>query len=274
MCCLLPAWAWAQTDTIPRVAAGMFDWARFKQEMKAPLFQQNDMAIYILRKDSLMEMIAQEENAAWIKDFHFVDVNGDRWLDAVYSGETKSKGFFTYFMLADTGLRFPVRLAAPGYVHLLRPSKTGVEFILREDAKAKGAYLHKVTQYFYRYDSARVDTGWQVQLLATTEVPILRKAEVFELKEPADLRAQSRIVNAPPMDHDQDGKPETAGNLVAQLEAGMPLLRYAEVEHDGHKWSFVLVLATPTRKSIFRPMPGIDTAIAGWVPTEAITGKH
>ncbi len=267
---ILPFWVLAQRDTIPHIVTGQIDWTRFKQEMKAPVFQQNDMAIYILRKDSLGELISKEENAHWIQDFHFADVNNDRWLDAFYSGVTKAKGgYYTYFMQADTNLQFPVRMQAPGYVHQLTPSKNGLEFILRDDAHGKG-YLHTITEYYLDFATHKLDTGWQLQMLSTTEVPIMRQAEAYELHYPTELRATPRIVDAPPVDHDQDGKPESIGNVVAQLDAHQPLFRLAENELNGHKWSFVVVLSTPTLHPVLRPLKSVRMAYAGWIASEAL----
>jgi hypothetical protein len=263
----------AQRDSIPHIVAGKFDWSQFKQAVNAPVFQQNDMAIYVLRKDSLMELISKEENSNWIKDFHFIDINADRWLDAFYCGPTKARGgYYTYFMLADTGLRFPIKLSAPGYVHTLTPGKEGLEFILRDDAHGKG-YLHTISEYYYNYKTAKLDMGWQVQMLSTTEVPIMRQPERFVLHYPAELRASARVVNEPAVDYNQDGKPESIGNVVAMVDAGMPLLRVAELDIDGRGWSFVLMLATPLKNPIFQPIPDMRMAYAGWVLTEALIGK-
>jgi hypothetical protein len=269
---LLPLVNCAQQDTIPRIVAGKFDWAQFKKEVNAPVFQQNDMAIYVLRKDSLTELISKEENANWIKDFHFVDVNGDRYLDAFYCGATAAKGgYFTYFMQADTGLNYPIRLQAPGYVHQLTPSKEGLEFILRDDAHGKG-YLHKITEYYFDWKTKQLKTGWQLQMLSTTEVPLMRKPEAFALHYPTELRSTARPVNDPPVDYNQDGKPEALGNVVAVLEAGTPLFRLAETESASGKWSFVIVLATPTKKHIFQPLKDVKMAYAGWILTDALGG--
>ena len=267
---VLPFWAMAQRDSVPHIVTGEIDWAGWKRELKAPDFQQNDMAIYILRKDSLGELISKEEDAHWIQDFHFADVNHDRWLDAIYCGATKAKGgYYTYFMQADSNLQYPVRLRAPGYVHRLDASKQGLEFILRDDAHGK-RYLHTITEYYFDFATHKLDTGWQVQMLSTTEVPIMGQAVPFELHFPTELRATPRTVDAPPVDHNQDGKPESIGNVVAQLDARQPLLRLAEHELNGRKWSFVVVLSTPSKNAILQPLQGVRMAYAGWIVTEAL----
>ncbi len=267
---LLPSRVQAQRDSVPHIVAGKFDWAKFKQDAKAPVFQQNDMAIYVLRKDSLGEMISQEKNGDWIKDFHFVDVNGDRYLDAFYCGATKAKGgYYSYFMLADTGLRYPICLQAPGYIHALQPSKQGIAFIIRDDAHDKG-YLHTVTEYYFDYATRKLDTGWQLQMLSTTEVPSMGGREAFELHYPTELRTTARVINDGPTDYDQDGKPESIGNVVARLDAGTPLFRCAELDIDGRKWSFVVLLRTPAQNVLFRPLKGVRMAYAGWILTEAL----
>lgn len=264
---------WAQRDTVPHIVTGMIDWAQFKKSLNAPTFQQNDMTAYITRKDSLGALISEEESSAWTKDFHYADVNGDRYLDAFFSGATKSKGgYYTYFMLADTGLRFPIKLEAPGYIHKITPRKDDIEFILREDAHGKG-YLHKITEYDYQYKASKLTMGWQVQMLSNTEVPIMHRHEPYSLRLPTELRSAPRAVNEPPMDYNADGKFESVGNVVAQLDAGTPLLRYAENEINGVKWSFVLVLKAPIKNPIFQPLPAIQMAYAGWILTEAITGR-
>ncbi len=268
----LPLAGLSQRDSIPHIVTGRFDWAKFKLEVQAPVFQQNDMAIYILRKDSLGELISKEENAAWIKDFHFVDVNQDRWLDAFYCGSTKAKeGYYTYFMQADTGLNYPIRLQAPGYVHLLTPSKEGLEFIIRDDAAGKD-FLHTVTEYYFDWKTRQLDMGWQLQMLGTTEVPIMRKPEAFQLHYPTEVRSTARVVTEPAHDYNQDGKYEVMGNVVAMLDAGTPLFRLAEVESASGKWSFVTVLSTPTKNHVFQPIKGVKMAYAGWILTDALGG--
>jgi hypothetical protein len=269
----LPVAGRAQRDSIPHIVSGKFDWDKYKQEVNAPVFQQNDLAVYVLRKDSLMGMIAQEESAAWIKDFHFIDINGDRWLDAFYCGATKARGGYqTYFMLADTGLRYPICLDAQGYVHALNPSRSGLEFIIRDDAHGKG-YLHTITEYYFTYRSKKLDIGWQLQLLSTTEVPIMRQPEVFELHYPTELRTSPHVIHEPPADYNQDGRPEAVGNVVTPLDAGQPLLRVAAQEVAGQQWSFVIVLTTPSKNQVFKPIQGVRMAYAGWIVTDALGGK-
>jgi hypothetical protein len=254
-----------QRDTVPHIVTGRFDWAQFKKEMQAPAFQQNDLAIYILRKDSLGDLISQEENGNWIQDFHFVDVNRDRYLDAFYSGATKAKGgFYTYFMRAAADLTYPIKLQASGYVHLLKPDSAGVEFILRDDAHGKG-YLHTITEYYYHFRKDSLDTGWQLQMVSTTEVPALAQPQAFVLKYPIQLRTSPRLLNEPPMDYNQDGKNETTGNVVANLEPGLRGFRFAEKEANGQKWSFVVLFDTPKGTHVFKPLKIVQMAYAGWI---------
>ncbi|HEX2898721.1 MAG TPA: hypothetical protein VHS96_03275 [Bacteroidia bacterium] len=268
-----PLWSLAQRDTVPHIVSGMMDWARYKQQMGAPVFQQNDMAIYILRKDSLGELISQEENAGWIKDFHFMDVNGDRYLDAFYCGSTKARGgHYTYFMRADAGLNYPIKLQAPGYVHQLKGDPKGLEIILRSDAHGKG-YLHTVTEYYYYFEADSLEMGWQLQMVSTTEVPIMRSPTAFVLKTPNQLRTTPKLSNEPPVDYDQDDKYDGAGNIVAILEPGLRGFKLAERLVDGNLWSFVTVFDTPRGKHLFKPVPNAQMAYAGWILEQGQSGK-
>jgi hypothetical protein len=270
---VLPLALAAQSDTIPHIVSGQLDWVKYKQSVNAPVFQQNDMAVYILRKDSLGELISQEQNANWIRDFHFFDLNGDRQLDAVYSGSTRAKGgYYTYCMLADTGLRFPIVLEAPGYVHQLNPQPKGLELLLREDAHDKG-YLHKISAYYLDFISRKSRILWQLQMLSTTEVPLMHAPQVFALHYPTELRTTPRILNTPPMDYDQNGQAESTGNVVASLAAETPGLALAEQDIDGQQWTFVIMLATPAKHALFQPISGVQMAYAGWVLRTAIEGK-
>jgi hypothetical protein len=268
-----PFWGLAQRDTVPHLVTGILDWSRFKKEMGAPVFQQNDMAIYVLRKDSLTELISQEENAAWIKDFHFVDVNKDRHLDAFYCGATKALGgYHTYFMRADAGMNYPVKLSAPGYVHSLKVEPNGLEFILRADASAK-SYLHCISEYYYFFGKDSLSMGWQLQMVSTTEVPFLNSPKPFTLAIPNQLRTTPKLLNEPPVDYDQDDKYDAAGNIVAVLESGLHGFKLAEKLVDGNLWSFVILTDTPRGKHIFKPIPKANMAYAGWILEQGKAGK-
>lgn len=270
---LLPVGVWGQRDSVPHLVTGKFDWEGFKRELKAPPFQQHDMTIYVLRKDSLMDLISEEEDAGWMRDWHFVDVNGDRWLDAFYSGSTKARGgYHTYFMRAGAGMSYPIKLDAPGYVHLLKPDAKGLEFILREDAHEKG-YLHRITEYYYFHAEDSLAIGWQLQMVSTTEVPALGSPRAFALQHPTQLRTSPKLLNVPPIDYDQDGKHEATGNVVAHLDAGLHGIRVAEKEADGKGWSFVVLLDSLSKVHVFQPQKGVRMAYAGWVLSEAMGGK-
>jgi hypothetical protein len=266
-------WGLAQRDSIPRIVTGKIDWVKVKKEMKAPVFQQNDLAIYVLRKDSLGELISKEENANWIKDFHFIDVNGDRYIDAFYSGATKAKGgYYTYFMRSDTGLQYPIKLQAPGYVHALKSDPKGLELILRDDAHGKG-YLHTITEYYYHYFLDSLEIGWQLQMLGTTEVPIMGQGIPFVLKYAGQMRSTPKLLNEPPVDFESDGKYDMTGNVVATMHPGMKGLRFAETVADGRKWCFVILMETPKGAHVFKPMKGVKMAYAGWIMQESLEGK-
>lgn len=271
-CLVLPFACMAQRDSVPHIVAGLFDWAAFKQQVKAPQFQQNDLAIYVLRKDSLGELISQEENSNWIRDWHFIDINDDRYVDAFYSGATKAKkGFYTYFMRCDTGMRFPIKLAAPGYVHSLKPSKMGVEFILRDDAQSP-RYLHTVSEYFFSFSGDTISRGWQLQMVSTTDVPQLGPMTAIVLKAGGQLRTSPKVTNEPPMDYNGDGKPEMVGNVVANLAPGLRGYRTATREVNGEKWSFIVLLDTPKPPHVFQPIDKLQMGYAGWVLDATITG--
>jgi hypothetical protein len=266
---LLPFAGLAQRDTVPHIVSGMFDWAGFKKQVNAPVFQQNDLAIYVLRKDSLGELISQEENSNWIRDWHFIDVNNDRYIDAFYCGSTKAReGYHTYFMRAEAGMAYPVKLSAPGYVHLLKPDKNGLEFILREDAHGKQGYLHRISEYYYFFAEDSLAMGWQLQLVSTTEVPAMGAPRAFVVKLPGQLRTSPRTVDEPPVDYDRNGKPESVGNLIGPLEPGLRGYILAEAETAQGNWSFVVLFDTPGNISLFKPVKGVQMGYAGWMQME------
>ena len=258
-------------DRIPGIVEGKLDWQAYKKLIHAPTFQQNDLSIYVLRKSGLTEMITKEENADWMQDWHFFDVNNDRHLDAFYSGATKMRGgFHTYIMLADTGLSYPVKFDAPGYVNTFNPDKNGISLTLREDAHGK-SYLHKIAQYRIDYAKDSSICLWQVQMVSTTEVPIMHAGKAAQVQLPTQLRSSAHLLNEPSMDFDQDGKADATGNVLGMLTPKTPCLRLAETRAEDHEWSFVLVLEAPQKGHVFQPNQGVKTAFAGWVLTEALT---
>ena len=257
-------------DSIPRIVQGKVDWVAYKKKINAPAFQQNDLAIYVLRKNGLTEMITKEENANWIQDWHFFDVNNDRYLDAFFSGQTKMRGgYYTYIMLADTGLSYPIKFEAPGYIHAFQPDKKGIDLTLREDAHGKG-YLHKIGQYRVDYEKDTSFCLWQVQMVSVTDVPALHQPEAAEVQLPTQLRTSSQLINEPSTDYDQDGIADGAGNVIALLSPKTPCFRLAEAREGDMQWSFVLVLGELKKGHVFQPIPDLQMAYAGWVLTEAL----
>ncbi|MEM7038319.1 MAG: hypothetical protein AAF570_15145 [Bacteroidota bacterium] len=259
-------------DSIPLIVEGAVDWRPLLRTAPKRM-NQKDYAMYMVRKNKLEERFFNELNQNWVNDWHFFDANGDRLVDAVFSGKLDHhEGWYTYMLYGDSALTYPISFEAPGYVHLFEPQAKGLEIILRNDASGK-RYLHRINHYFLDTETDSTHHNWEVQIVSTTEVPEKRfTRQPFALYRDVQLRTSPRVANTPTVDYDQDEKPDAAGNIVASYKAGAPCFRYAEMESEGMNWSFVMVLQAPEGKHVFKPIEGLRTGFCGWVPTVALLG--
>lgn len=259
---------YGQVDTLPRIVEGQLDWGKYTA--MAPKFQQKDLTVRIVRLNNMTRVYEYEGSAAWQDDWHFIDLNGDRYIDGLYSGQTKHhKGWHTYLSMGDTAFKFPIVLSAPGYVHSAQHDKKGIELILRDDPGEK-EYLTDVAHYYYRYGSDTVLSKWQVRYVSSTEIPMMGTApEQHKLKMPMQLRTSAREVTEPAIDYDQDGRPDAVGNVVAEFPAGARLSRYAVVRQGDLEWSFVLMADPPKEGSVLKAVKGKKVYYAGWMPSGA-----
>lgn len=263
----LPCLIRAQADTLPVIVSQPIDWTKVKAF--APKFQQKDLVVRIVRLNNLMQVFEREGSPAWQDDWHFLELTGDRYIEGLFSGKTKfHKGWHTYFTLGDSALKFPVKFDAPGYIATLKYDKESLELILRDDP-GEGEYITDITHYYLRTDRDSIDSRWQVRFVSTTEIPALGKPELHTLKMPMHLRTGPREIREPAIDYDGDGKPDGAGNVVAELAKGSKLLRYAVHREGDLEWSFVMVMNPPAASSVLKPLDRKNVLYAGWIPSGA-----
>lgn len=268
LACLLFLSAQAQVDTIPRIVASQLDWVRFTAS--APKFQQKDLTVRVVRLNDLAVMYSQETSPAWQNDWHYVYLDKDHLLDAIYCGQTKyNKGWRTIVAMGDSAYRYPISLNLSGYVSSLRHDSTGLELIQRRDPGEK-EYITEITHHYYNFRTDSAQSRWQLRFVSSTEIPELGpQPDLHTLRLTAQLRTSPRQVTEPAIDYDQDGRVDAAGNVVAEFAPGARLRRYAVVRQGDLEWSFVVIYAAPKAGSVLKASTHPKCAYAGWIPSGA-----
>lgn len=265
---LAAASAWAQVDTVPRFVGSQLDWVRFTAS--APKFQQKDLTVRIVRLNQLTNIYAQESSPAWQNDWHYVYLDGDRLLDGIYCGQTKHyKGWHTIVTMGDSAYKYPVTLDLRGYVSSLRHDSAGMELLMRRDPGDK-EYITEITHHYYDFKAKTTVSRWQLCYVSSTEIPALGpQPDQHTLRLTTQLRTSPRQVTEPAIDYDQDGRPDAAGNVVAEFAPGARLRRYAVVREGDLEWSFVVIYAAPKAGSVLKASTHAHAAYAGWIPSGA-----
>lgn len=256
----------AQLDSLPLIIEGQADLLAFKQG--APEFNQKDLVMYIVAKEGLAKMFNDQPDKAWIDDWHFLDMNNDGALDAIYSGANRYyKGHYSMFMFGNASIDYPPVFRARGYIHKIRKETDGLRLHMRKEAYGAD-YLTKMTHYHYLFKEDTTHIVWQSQVVAGTQIPAFREIEGFELRMDAPLHSSPEELKKPPMDYDQDGTMDADGNVLASFPAGSRLLRTARETVGGESWSFVTVVDPPAEGHVFQPIDGVRMGYCGWMRSE------
>jgi hypothetical protein len=259
-------------DSLPMPASGRIDWEPYKA--RAPKrFNQKDYAVYMVRVNEFHEIFETDPRQQWVDDFHFFDLNGDLMPDAVYSGETKYfKGERSMIMIGDSSLKYPITFSEPGYIHKLTPADSGLGITVISEPSGTD-FRVSISRFFYDFaaDSARLIS--RLQYISTTKVPAFHQPPTpFVLRRPTYLRTTPEVRNEPPIDYDQDERPDGTGNIVGELQPGLPLFRLWQEQVEGENWSFVILLEPPEGKHLFdisQQGKGVQ-GYAGWLPSGSI----
>lgn len=264
----------AQSDSLPRIVEGPFDWELYKKEQKAPRFNQKDLVMYTVRMEGLAPLFNAERDKDWIDEFHFIDLNGDEFLDAVFSGELISqKGAYTILMIGDSVLSMPRVFEARGYFQEFQPDSTGISFVMRRDGRElqdeEGSKDYLTTTSFHRFDykTGLVEDFWQLEFPYLTEVPPQYDRESVVLTSNSPFRWEARIPSAKvPVDLDGDGEMDAEASSCGILEKGARLIcTYVAENEKKELWTFCIALDPPQKGHVFsvRHKPG--KAYAGWI---------
>ncbi|MEM6268258.1 MAG: hypothetical protein AAF998_02420 [Bacteroidota bacterium] len=259
-------------DSLPQLAAGRLDWGPYRA-LAPQRFNQKDYAVYMVRVNKFHEIFETDPRQQWVDDFHFFDLNGDLMPDAIYSGSSQYfKGDRSLIMIGDTALQYPITFDQPGYIQALEMADTCLKLTVVQEASGID---YRVNLRRFRYDHA-TDTAtqlWGLQYLSTTQIPPNRNPAVpLVLRRPTYLRTSAEIISEPAIDYDQDGHPDGVGNIIADLQPGLPLLRLWQEIRNGEDWSFVILLEAPSGKHLFSVPPNdkIPQGYAGWLPSKAM----
>jgi|GEM_PF-5247614 len=265
---------YAQSDSLPFVFDGEFNWSAYKREVGAPTFNQKDLVMYTVQLEGLSPLFNAERDKEWVDEFHFLDLNGDHFLDLVYSGELVSQdGPFTLVMMGDSVLSMHRVFQAKGFIHSFEPDLEGITFSLRRDgrelidAEESKEYLTQLSLHRFEFEKERLYDYWQLEFPYLTKVPpqIFRESLVVSNSTPCrwlDGIPAAKV----PVDLDGDGEMDTEAALNGVLEAGSRVLVTSQSETaKGEIWSFVISLDPLQKGHVFslRHKPG--WAYAGWV---------
>ncbi len=263
----------AQKDTIPRIVEGKVDWETTKGKLGAPIFNQKDVVMYMVRKEGLGTWFNDETSDAWVNDFHFIYLNGDQHLDAIYDGSTAYHlGAYFRLSIGDTTLSYPATFESRGYAARFYADKAGIGYIVRKDAYGAD-YLLVLSSYYYDYGRKSNDLVWEVAVVGDEQAPVGTLREQVVVKEPVQMRIAPEVVNDGGIDLDQDGKEDLNGNVSAVFDRGATFIRTLQKKGgDGQNWSFVIALDTP--KEDFAYGTGADPDrkrfAAGWVHSDKL----
>ena len=264
----------AQIDSLPRIVEGSFDWQLYRQKSGVPEFNQKDLVMYTVRMEGLAPLFNAERDKDWIDEFYFIDVNGDEFLDCVFSGELVSQdGPYTILMIGDSVLSMPRVYEGRGYFHDFQPDSAGITFIWRRDGKKlkdqEGSkdYLTSVSLHRINYRTNLVDQFWKVEFPYLTEMPPQLVRESIVLKEDQSFRWEARIPKAKvPVDLDGDGEMDAEASRCGILEKGARLLATFVAENEREElWTFCISLDPLQKGHVYslRHKPG--QAYAGWI---------
>ncbi len=264
----------AQPDSLPRIVEGEFDWKAYKQKQGMPPFNQKDLVMYTVRMEGLAPLFNAERDKDWVDEFHFIDVNGDEFLDCIFSGELVSqKGAYTILMIGDSVLSMPRVFEGPGYFHEFLPDSAGITFIHRKegrklkDQEGSKDYLTTVSLHRLDYENNQVRDFWKVEFPYLTEMPPQLVRESVVLQETQPFRWEARVPTAKvPVDLDGDGEMDAEASKCGVIEKGSRLLATFVAENEKEElWTFVISLDPLQKGHVYslRHKPGVG--YAGWV---------
>lgn len=266
--------ALAQGDSLPFIFEGEFNWSAYKREVGAPSFNQKDLVMYTVQLEGLSPLFNAERDKDWVDEFHFLDLDGDNFLDLVFSGELVSKeGSYTLILMGDSVLSMHRVFEAKGYLHAFEPDETGITFTLRRDGRelsnAEGSkeYLTQLSLHRFEFEKERLYDYWQLEFPYLTKVPpqIFRESAILRL--PTPCRWLDGVPSAKiPVDLDGDGEMDTEAALNGVLEKGSRVIVTSQTETDkGEVWSFVISLDPLQKGHVYSLRHKPSWSYAGWV---------
>ena len=266
-----------QTDSIPRIFEEKFDWLKFKAAMNAPTFNQKDIVMYMVRQEGLAELFGDNPDQNWVYGFHFLDLDKNQYLDAVFSGEVTSKESpYTMLFMGDTTLSFPQAFAQRGYVNDFKVQKKGISFTFRRNAREGQEFWSECGAWWHDFEQDSTWANWRVWFVGNTAPMAANRVRAFVLDAPTELRWSPEADDKTGYDWDGDNKADALGNIVGIFRKGAQLLQtYEQVDEDGERWSYVILLDGVQELRAYPPETEIGPGpsgvyMAGWLPTKAL----
>lgn len=277
--CCGPAMLAAQSGNLPAFVYGVADWDTL--ELKDESFNKKDAVMYLIGKQKLEPMFADEKDEKWIEDFHFLDINEDGVVDIIYCGATMYwLGYKTMvFMFQDDG--YKLVLDERGYIHSLTTGRDKMSLTMRLDAYG-AEYQTVVTRQSLDFPDASPilhhkilmvgpgpgDGGNPDQLEAVPQAMMLPKLTT--------LRSEPERVDSPRTDWDVDGIKDGDGNIIAEVMPGAAVLRFAgTTDKKGNAWSFVMIVNGNLEPGhVFKNIEEGKTLYMGWVENKALKARQ
>lgn len=258
----------AQNSMLPHMNRQELDWSQMKNGL--PNFPKSDAIRFVIKLGGLAPRFEDEHNKGYEEDFHFYDVNKDGMIDVIYSGATPAEPLSkTVIMLYDDSLMYRKTAELPGYLHAMRFNAG----MLRVETVQPG-YGAEYLDVVHAFDvDTRIDSTeclWQTAMYG--EIPEGETPTAFLIPEPIVLRSSPEYAEAKPVDLDQDGDPDTEGNIMGHFPGGTQVLRMAQKEVNGEEWSYVIVVeGKPEEGHIFYGLNDCNLYGAGWVLSQYLT---
>ena len=270
----LPFGAQGQFSAMPEWAEGEANWDYLTREV--PAFNPTDAVLRIVRRNGLGKMFDGEGLPRdYQGDFHFLDLNGDAYLDVIYSGETDfRKGAYTIVFSYDPKTYdYSPRYESQGYVSDLRFRDSTLLLTLRYDGY-KSNYLGFIRRTALNFSTGEGKPFDQVLFLGQGTPGSLKNPRVGQLIQDGKLRSGPEEQDIPLTDHNLDGEPDAPGNVLAIYPAGSKMIALEERPVKGGSWSFVLMMeGKPAPGHILYHLKEPQTYVAGWIRTDNLLLK-
>lgn len=249
----------------PAIIEGAIDWSSVPGINDD--FSKKDAVMGIIRQTNQMTHFVDDAGQTFLNDFHFIDLNGDKFPEAIYMGKTPKRGWHTTIFTAKD-YRYEVKFDSDGYVGEWNKEGDNYRFVIREDPGER-EYLTRISQYRWRTASESDTLLSELVFPGPGKQPndYFPKPVPAKIGKPVWVRHSPEVVDDPAFDYNEDGRLDGAGNKIAAFPKNHPaMIVSTQKDADGYEWAFIVTpVADPAPGHVFDKIrPGV-TFTAGWI---------